>query len=96
MTDERRRQFGAYLARLRRGARKSQRQLAAMLCAASGTQSLTRNEVSRWERGERIPESWLPFIADALGVPVGELERAAAYARGELDGPPFGAAVVLS
>lgn len=78
MTDERRRQFGAYLARLRRDAHKSQRQLAAMLCAVSGTQSLTRNEISRWERGERIPESRLPFIAEVLGVPVGELERAAA------------------
>ncbi|MBL1095544.1 helix-turn-helix domain-containing protein [Streptomyces coffeae] len=96
MTEERRRHFGAYLARLRRDAHKSQRQLAAMLCAVSGTHSLTRNEVSRWERGERIPESWLLFIAEVLGVPVGELERAAAYARGELEGPPFGAAVVLS
>lgn len=96
MTEERRRRFGAYLARLRGDAHKSQRQLAVMLCTVSGTQSVTRNEVSRWERGERIPESWLAFIADVLGVPVGELERAAAYARGESDGPPFGAAVVLS
>ncbi|MEK2475440.1 MULTISPECIES: helix-turn-helix domain-containing protein [Streptomyces] len=96
VADERRRQFGAYLARLRRDAHKSQRQLAALLCAVSGTPSLTRNEVSRWERGERIPEAWLPFIAEVLGVPVGELERAAAHARGESDGPPFGAAVILS
>ncbi len=66
-----------------------------MLCAVSGTQSLTRNEVSRWERGGRIPESWLPFIAETLRAPLGELERAAAYARGEMDGPPFGAAAVL-
>ncbi|OMI39897.1 XRE family transcriptional regulator [Streptomyces sparsogenes DSM 40356] len=96
MTDDRRRQFGAYLARLRRDAHKSQPQLAAMLCAVSGTQSLTRNEISRWERGGRIPETWLPCIADVLGVPVGELERAAAYARGELEGPPIGAAATLS
>ncbi|MFF0220779.1 helix-turn-helix domain-containing protein [Streptomyces sp. NPDC004629] len=96
MTTERRRQFGAYLARLRRDAHKSQRQLAAMLCTVSDTQSLTRNDVSRWERGGRIPESWLLFIAAVLGVPAVELERAAAYARGELDVPAFGAAVVLS
>ncbi|MGW2562581.1 helix-turn-helix domain-containing protein [Streptomyces sp. NPDC001514] len=96
MSDERRGQFGAYLARLRRDAHKSQRQLAAMLCAVSGTHSLTRNEVSRWERGGRIPDSWLPFIAEVLNVPFGELELAAAYARGESDGRPFGAAVVLA
>ncbi|MFI1199308.1 helix-turn-helix domain-containing protein [Streptomyces sp. NPDC020883] len=96
MSDDRRRQFGAYLARLRRDAHKSQRQLAAMLCAVSGTQSVTRNEVSRWERGERIPDSWLQFIAKVLGVPRGELERAAGYVRGESGGPPFGAAVVLA
>lgn len=96
MSDDRRRQFGAYLARLRQDARKSQRQLAAMLCAVSGTQSLTRNEVSRWERGERIPDSWLPFIAEVLSIPLGELERAASYARRETDRPPFGAAMVLA
>ncbi|MEU6605197.1 helix-turn-helix domain-containing protein [Streptomyces shenzhenensis] len=96
MKDARRRRFGTYLARLRRDAHKSQRQLAAMLCIVSDTQSLTRNDVSRWERGGRIPDSWLPFIAEVLGVPAVELERAAAYARGELDVAPFGAAVVLS
>lgn len=96
MSDDRRRQFGAYLARLRRDAHKSQRQLAAMLCAVSGTQSVTRNEVSRWERGERIPESWLAFIAEVLGVPPGDLERAAAYARGESGGTPVGASAVLA
>ena len=81
----RRQDFGAYLAHLRQASRRSQRQLAERLCALSGVPSLTRNEVSRWERGERIPDSWLPFLARALDVPLGVLERAAARARGESD-----------
>ncbi|MFD0855372.1 helix-turn-helix domain-containing protein, partial [Actinomadura adrarensis] len=86
MTDERRKRFGAYLARLRRDARKSQRQLAETLCRVSGTASVTRNEVSRWERGERVPDVWLPALSTALDLPLGDLERAAAYARGEETG----------
>ncbi|MEO3752538.1 helix-turn-helix transcriptional regulator [Streptomyces sp. B6B3] len=88
MSQERRQWFGAYLARLRRTSRLSQRQVASKLCALSGVQSLTRNEVSRWERGERIPDSWLPALAQALEVPLNELEQAAAYAREEIDGRP--------
>lgn len=83
MDDERRRQFGVYLARLRRHGGYSQRRLAEVLCALSGVQSVTRNEVSRWERGARVPEAWLPFLARALDAPLHDLERAAAYARGE-------------
>lgn len=82
---ERRQRFGAYLAQLRRRT-KSQRQLALTLCDSAGITSITRNEVSRWERGERIPDLWLPFLAAALGAPLHELERAAAYARNEADG----------
>lgn len=85
---ERRRRFGNYLAQLRRRTGKSQRALAARLSDLSGTQSITRNEVSRWERGERIPETWLPFLAQALGVPAPEMERAAAYARNAAGCPP--------
>ncbi|HEY8986059.1 MAG TPA: helix-turn-helix transcriptional regulator [Streptomyces sp.] len=84
MTDaDRRKQFGQYLASLRRHTGRSQRQFAAVLCAASGTQSITRNEVSRWERGGRVPDVWLSTIAQVLGVPLAELEQAAAYARGD-------------
>ena len=53
-----------------------------MLCAVSGARSITRNEVSRWERGERIPDVWLPTFGRVLGVPLREPEQAAAYARG--------------
>lgn len=83
MTDERRKRFGAYLARLRHDAAKSQRQLAERLCRISGTASVTRHEISRWERGERVPLVWLPALATALSVPLDNLERAAAHARGE-------------
>ncbi|WP_234376955.1 helix-turn-helix transcriptional regulator [Streptomyces sp. TP-A0356] len=83
MGDDCRRQFGLYLARLRRHTGKSQRQLAALLCALSGTQSITRNEVSRWERGGRVPDTWLPFLAAALATPETQLRQAVAYARGD-------------
>ncbi|SEG92205.1 Helix-turn-helix domain-containing protein [Thermomonospora echinospora] len=83
MSDDRRKRFGAYLARMRRKANKSQRQLAEMLCRISGTASVTRNEVSRWERGERVPTVWLPALATALGIHLDELERAAEHARGD-------------
>ncbi|MEW2082861.1 helix-turn-helix transcriptional regulator [Streptomyces sp. NPDC005283] len=80
---DRRREFGAYLAGLRGHSGRSQPRLAAALCAASGTRSITRNEVSRWERGARVPDTWLPFLAAVFGVPLRELEQAAAYARGD-------------
>ena len=78
-----RKRFGAYLAQLRRDARKSQRQLAETLCRISETASVTRHEISRWERGERVPAVWLPALATALDVPLDSLERSAAHARGE-------------
>jgi predicted kinase len=90
MTTDRRREFGAYLARLR-GSR-SQRALAAELCELSSSATVTRHEVSRWERGERIPEDWLPYLARAHSIPLTVLERMAAQARGHdpaPDGTPF-------
>jgi transcriptional regulator with XRE-family HTH domain len=84
---ERRQRLGAYLARLRADAGLSQRQLAARLCRVSGVTSVTRNEISRWERGDRVPDTWLPALADVLGVPLADLESAAAYARGETGAP---------
>jgi transcriptional regulator with XRE-family HTH domain len=58
MTAERRREFGRYLARLR--GTRSQRAQTALLCELAKTDTLTRNEISRWERGERVPDDWLP------------------------------------
>ncbi|WP_369215942.1 helix-turn-helix domain-containing protein [Streptomyces flavofungini] len=82
-----RRAFGAYLAALRRQARLSQSQLATRLCRASGTVTLTRNEVSRWERGERLPGAWSTALATVLRVPVHVLELAVAQARGDAEPP---------
>ncbi|GLW65886.1 hypothetical protein Arub01_41300 [Actinomadura rubrobrunea] len=82
MINERRKRFGEHLARLRRNTGKSQRQLAELLCRIAGTASVTRHEISRWERGERVPDVWLQPLAAALQVPLDDLERAAAYARG--------------
>lgn len=95
-TTERKKHFGAYLARLRREARLTQRQLADRLCAVSGLTTLTRNEVGRWEQGRRVPDAWLPALATVLAVPLGTLERAAAYARGEAEGRLPGAFATLA
>ncbi len=93
---ERKCRFGSYLAGLRRRTGKSQRQLAAQLCLLSGTQSVTRNEVSRWERGTRSPEAWLPTLAQALSVPLADLQQAVAYARGEESARPPGMLLTLA
>ncbi|WP_242614343.1 AAA family ATPase [Actinomadura roseirufa] len=85
MTTQKRRDFGAYLARLR--GTKSQSALAAELCDITGTDTVTRHEVSRWERGERIPDDWLPHLARVHNIPLTVLERMAADARGKDTGP---------
>lgn len=66
--------------RLRQAKGWSQARLAAEACRAAGlpADSLTRQDVYRWEKGKRTPREWLPFIAAALGVPVVEWEQAAA------------------
>lgn len=57
-------------------------ELAAELHAVSGNVSITREEVSRWERGKRIPgpyrRTWLGRV---LGASQQELEQAVAMAR---------------
>jgi transcriptional regulator with XRE-family HTH domain len=73
---------GALLARMRGEQGISQLRLAERLCAASGQATVTRHEVSRWEREERIPTPyWLGWLAAVLELPIAELERAAAAAR---------------
>jgi transcriptional regulator with XRE-family HTH domain len=74
--------LGPVLTRARLARGWSQLRVAAQLCAASGTVTVTRNEVSRWERGERVPSGfWLGWLAFVLEVPVEELARAAARTR---------------
>lgn len=59
-----------------------QGQLAAKVNQLAGLTSggLTRNEISRYERGLRKPHDWLPLIARALGVSIGWLTGAPAPA----------------
>jgi transcriptional regulator with XRE-family HTH domain len=74
--------IGELLVRARTERGVSQLRLAERLCASSGTPTVTRHEVSRWEREERIPTGyWLNWLAVALDLPVERLERAAAFAR---------------
>jgi transcriptional regulator with XRE-family HTH domain len=75
-------QLGAMLVRLRQRKRYTQLRLAEALCAASGVTTVTRNEVSRWERQERLPSVvWLRWLAVVLEVPVQELAAAAVVTR---------------
>ena len=74
--------LGPLLAELRLARGWSQQRLAHELCAASGVPTLTRHEVSRWERQLRLPgDFWLDWLAVVLGVPVGLLAEAAARSR---------------
>lgn len=74
--------IGALLAHARLNRGWSQLRLAGVLCGISGTTTITRHEVSRWEREERVPSGyWLGWLAVALDLPIGRLERAAATSR---------------
>src|SRR5689334_16973007 len=74
--------IGAMLSRVRLEQGKSQLRVAELLCAASGLATITRHEISRWEREERIPGStWLRWLAVVLDCSLDDLERAATVAR---------------
>jgi transcriptional regulator with XRE-family HTH domain len=73
---------GALIARVRREQGKTQQRLADLLCQASGDATVTRHEVSRWERGVRLPTRWLPWPAAVLGISRDELEAATVPVRG--------------
>lgn len=74
--------IGALLARVRAERGVSQLRLAERLCATAGVATVTRHEVSRWEREERIPSRyWLVWLAVVLDLPIGRLQRAVAVAR---------------
>lgn len=76
------------LTRLRCARGLSQLRLAHKLRAISGMPTVTRHEVSQWEGGERIPDSyWLGWLAVALDVPLKRLEAAATSRRGHDDAP---------
>jgi transcriptional regulator with XRE-family HTH domain len=70
--------FGELVAQRRRDLGLSQRQLADRICAESGRPTVTRTEVSRYEREVRLPTraSLLPLAA-ALELPPAVLAHAA-------------------
>ncbi|MEV4121138.1 helix-turn-helix transcriptional regulator [Micromonospora sp. NPDC049645] len=75
-------QLGPLLARHRLARGWSQQRTAAELCAASGVPTLSRHEVSRWERQRRVPGGfWLGWLAVVLDVPLVALAEAAAATR---------------
>ncbi|WP_406071737.1 helix-turn-helix domain-containing protein [Micromonospora sp. NBC_01638] len=72
-------QLGPLLARRRLARGWSQQRAAAELCAAAGVPTLSRHEVSRWERQRRVPGGfWLGWLAVVLDVPLVALAEAAA------------------
>jgi transcriptional regulator with XRE-family HTH domain len=74
--------LGALLTRVRLTAGRSQLRVAELLCAASGVATVSRHEVSRWERETRVPSPfWLRWLALVLEVDLPDLERAAAVTR---------------
>ncbi len=74
--------LGPMLTRVRLARGWSQLRVAELLCAASGVATVTRHEVSRWEREERVPSRfWLRWLALVLEVPIEESVRAAARTR---------------
>jgi DNA-binding transcriptional regulator YiaG len=60
----------------------TQRALAEALVSVSANDGVTREEVSRWERGKRIPSPyWRCWLSEVLRLPSDQLERAASTAR---------------
>ncbi|MFG3555075.1 helix-turn-helix domain-containing protein [Micromonospora sp. NPDC047557] len=80
-------QLGPLLVRHRLARGWSQRRTAAELCAAAGVPTLSRHEVSRWERQRRVPGGfWLGWLAVVLDIPAAVLTEAAVRTR--RTGPP--------
>src|SRR4051794_40956663 len=74
--------IGPLLARLRRERGWSQVRFAVLLASVADAGTVTRHEVSRWERGVRVPSRyWRSWIAKVTDVPMGTVEEAAATTR---------------
>ena len=60
----------------------TQAALAERLAQVSGNESVSRDQVARWERGGRVPSAyWRQWLAPVLEVPPGQLDWAARCAR---------------
>ncbi|MEU6646083.1 helix-turn-helix transcriptional regulator [Saccharomonospora sp. NPDC046836] len=68
--------------RLRKQHGLTQYQLADLLGELSANQSVSRDEVARWERGKRVPGPyWRQWLGAALGVSTEEMTAAVQYGR---------------
>ena len=69
--------LGALIRELRESLGWSQSRLASALCAVANHETVTREIVSRWETGKRVPGLWwLRHLATVLQTPLEILERA--------------------
>ncbi|MGW0589434.1 helix-turn-helix domain-containing protein [Streptosporangium sp. NPDC002607] len=59
----------------------TQASLADRLARVSGQATITRSEVSRWERGKRLPLAWLPWLSIVLDLPLAVLDQAVVLSR---------------
>lgn len=68
--------LGAVIRELRESLGWSQSRLADSLCKVANHATVTRENVSRWETGKRVPGAWwLRHLATVLQVPIEILER---------------------
>jgi transcriptional regulator with XRE-family HTH domain len=78
------RSIGTLIEQARGEAGKSQEALAAALREESGNAGVDKKSVSRWEHGRRIPTPyWRGYLSTVLGIPLDQLDRAAAAARAQ-------------
>ncbi|MGH3601991.1 MAG: helix-turn-helix domain-containing protein [Pseudonocardiaceae bacterium] len=69
--------LGAAIRELRDSLGWSQSRLASALCRVANHTTVTRENISRWETGKRVPGRWwLRHLATVLQVPIEILERA--------------------
>jgi hypothetical protein len=74
--------IGPLMVRMRAELGISQYGLAERLVEVSGNTSVTRDQVNRWERHKRIPTPyWRRHLAAVFGLPIQEVDKAAALAR---------------
>lgn len=74
--------IGRLIRSVRRERGLTQYDLADALASASGNNSLGRDEVSRWERGKRVPGPyWQSWLASVLGIAPDRLRSSARLAK---------------
>lgn len=74
--------IGRLIRAVRRERGLTQYDLADALASASGNDSLGRDEVSRWERGKRVPGPyWQSWLSSVLGIAPERLRSSARVAK---------------